>query len=205
MAMRHGLAIQVDPREWLSAWNPVTSRLGLRLPAAPEPDESIAVRVALAGPSVSAMVTGTAVSAEAGDPECRVELSPDHDGLRAVLFLCAAARGEPVRFRNRPLRYRVRLPVVVFWSGGRLPTSAISISEGGCALRWAGQPPAAGQPLNLSVPLGGRSYGLRGVVCWSERAGPGSRAGLRLLSLEGGRAPWRELLAEAARSGAVAG
>jgi hypothetical protein len=198
------VAIRLEADEWLAAWNEATSRLLLRLPSAPRTGE-VAVRVQLAGKAAAATVVGAAVGVEHRARDVLVELAPDDASLRAVHLLCAAARGEPLRFLDRPLRYLVKLPVVVFWSGGRLPTSTLSISEGGCALRWPGRLPTAGQELNLSLGVGARAYGLRGVVCWTAASAGSSRAGLRLLPLQRGRDVWRGLLADAERSGAATG
>lgn len=202
----HGVAVRLESREWLLAWREDTSRLVLELPVAPAANEPVAVRVQLSDRAASATVEGVVVGLERIGPVCRVEVAPEEESLPAVRMLGAAARGEPVRLLERPPRYRVRLPVVVYWSGGRFPTSTLSISEGGCALRWSGPAPTAGQTLNLSLVVGARAYGLRGVVCWnaSSSGGRGRRAGLRLLARSGAPAAWRQLLADAARSGAAA-
>jgi hypothetical protein len=146
-------------------------------------------------------VVGRAVGVERLADGARVEMAPDREYLGAIRLLCSAASGEPTPFRGRQLRYLVRLPMVVNWSGGRFLTDTVSISEDGCAVRWSTRLPTKGQVLDLTITTSGQAQVLRGVVCWSD---PGGRAGLRLLPMNGARALWHSLLAEAARAGATA-
>jgi hypothetical protein len=118
-----------------------------------------------------------------------------------VGLLTAAARGEPVRFRWRAPRHRVRLPVVVSLGGAGLYLNTTSASQAGCALRWTGSPPSVGQRLALRFGLGLRGVDLRGVVRW-RRTSPSSPAVGVQLEVEGAAArAWASLLGEAVRSG----
>jgi hypothetical protein len=195
------VAIEIRTDEWLAAWRQATKRLLLKVPGAPRLNERIALRVQFQDQLAGATVVGTAVSVEHQDRLYRIEMAPDAEGMRAVRLLCAAARGEAVRFVEREPRYLVSLPVFVAWNGEQMLTNSTSISENGCALRWPGRLPTTGQPLQLRVGSGSRAYEIRGVVCWSD-SGAG-KVGLRILALNGARKAWGSMLGEAVRSGAT--
>jgi PilZ domain len=195
-------AVRMKPSEWLDAWRPERSRLLLPTPTAPRLHGRVAARVQLSGQPACATVFGTAVSVQRHADQFRAEIAVDAESLRAVKILTAAARGERIRFLERPLRYVVKLPVIVPWNGGQVYTSTVSISEGGCALRWSGTPPGTGSRLVLRMGAKGRSLDFSGVVCWSD---PGSSvAGVRVFATGMMRDVWKGLLTEAARAGAAA-
>jgi hypothetical protein len=187
--------------EWLAAWRPETGRLFL--PAHPKPRlrETVAVKVEFADRPVGATVVGTVVSINRHMEPLRIEVAPDEESLRAVGLLTAAARGEAVRFRSRPPRHRVRLPVVVSYRGAGFFLNTTSASEAGCSLRWPGRLPAVGQRLFLRFGVGIRAVDLVGVVRW-KRVSPSSPAVGLELETEGATARgWTSLRAEAVRSG----
>jgi len=199
------VTLQVPSGEWLaSSWRQETSRLLVHLPAVPPLRDRIAVQVRFADLPARATVVGTAVSVQKTSPGCRVEIAPAVESMRAVHMLCAVARGEQVSFRSRAVRYLVSLPAIVSWNGGRLLTSAFSVSEQGCGLRWPGHPPSIGAALSLRLGAGRQAHEFRAVVCWSEPGGT-AKVGLRLFTLESVRLAWRRFLAEVERSGAAAG
>jgi hypothetical protein len=197
------VTLQLHSDEWLASWRQATSRLLLRVPEAARLNERLAVRVQFADQFAAATVTGTAVGVERQEGGSGVELAPDAEGLRAVRLLCAAARGEHIRFLERAPRYQIKVPVYVLWHGERFLTSTLSISDGGCALRWAGPPPGAGQRLDLRIGAGRLAHVVRGVVCWSEGATGVARVGLRVMAMNGARQAWRTMLDEAVRAGAT--
>jgi hypothetical protein len=199
------LSIQLHSGEWLGSWRQATSRLLLRVPECPRLGLRVSLRIQFDDQPVSATVTGTAVGVESLGNDCRIELAPDPDGLRAIRLLSAAARGEPIRFLERAPRYQAKVPVFVLWNGERFLTSTVSISDGGCALRWNGQTPTIGQRMDLRIGSGSQAHGVRGVVCWSEAAGATSKVGLRVLALNGARQVWRMLVEEAVHAGATGG
>jgi hypothetical protein len=198
------IAIHLPSEEWLACWRQETSRLLVHCPSAPPLRERVAVQVQLEDLPACATVVGTAVSVQRLSPGCRVEIAPAVESMRAVQMLCAAARGEQVRFRVRPIRYLVNLPAIVAWHGGRILTSAYSISEGGSALRWPGVLPSIGTALDLRLGAGRQAFDFRGVVCWTESKGT-AKVGLRLFTLEGARVAWKRFLADVARTGATVG
>jgi hypothetical protein len=195
-------ATRLPPKEWLDAWRQGSSRLMLPSPNPPRLHEKVAARVQIAGQPACATLFGKAVSVQRLEQHFRVEMALETESLRGLRLLNAAARGEPIRFLERSLRYIVKLPVIVPWRGGQVYTTTVSISEGGCALRWSGALPSTGERLTLRVGAGSRSLDYRGVVCWAD--GSLSTAGVRVFT--GGllRDAWKNLLADAARSGAAA-
>lgn len=195
------VAIEIPSDEWLAAWRPGTNRLMVKAASAPRLNEKVALRVKFRDQFTGATVMGTAVSVEHQVKACRIEMAPDAEGMKAIQLLCAAARGEPVRFVLREPRYVVKLPVFVQWNGERMLTNIVSLSANGCALRWSGRPPTVGQRLQLRVGSGSQAYEVRGVVSWSDS--DGGKLGLRIFAANGARQAWDCLLEEAARAGAT--
>jgi hypothetical protein len=194
------LTVRLHPSEWLSAWQHERDRLLLPAPPAAKLGEAVAVRVQLLGQRVSATVVGTIVSVMRDDAQRRIEIAPDQESLGAVRLLLAAARGEPVRYSERPRRYVIKLPVVVTVDGKELLMTATSLSEGGCALRWSGSLPTIGETLHLRFGFGSRAADLRGVVHWKKARISNSAVGIRFDTSAGPDRAWRELLAEVAKS-----
>lgn len=195
-------AVRLPPKEWLEAWRPQTVRVIVPAPFAPRLRDKAAVRVQLAGSPVAATLVGTVLGIHRTDGHPLVELHPDADSLPAIRMLVAAARGQEPRFLQRPIRYLVRMPVVVEWNGAGVYANTTTISEKGCAVRWAGTRPTVGQSVRLRVGSGTRAADIPGVVCWSSDGAGGSLAGVRFAERGGPNAVWAGVLAEALRSGA---
>lgn len=196
------ISIRLQPSEWLSAWRQETGRLHLPVTSAPRPGQAIALRVQLSGQPVGATFTGSVRGVERQQSHHRIEVAPDAESLRAVGLLTAAARGEPVRFRERPLRFLARLPVVVTSNRTTHFMTATSISEGGCSLRWSGLLPSVGQALELRFGIGSRTADLRGVVRWRRLAPSSPAVGVRFGPKGVAAGAWACLLAEAVKAGA---
>lgn len=194
--------MQLTAEEWTSAWRPKTGRLVLPTAAPPRLRQAVAARIQLRAPPVAATVLGTVVSAHRGERHFLVEVATATESEPALRVLDAAARGEAVAFRPRRPRFLVKIPAVVAPEGQtKLFTTTVSVSEGGCALRWSGgEAPTVGTPLSLHLGVGTHAIDLRGVVCWRRGGGPGTQAGVRFL--EGKAAQLRHLLADAKRAGA---
>lgn len=195
-------AVRLPPKEWLEAWRPQTVRLIVPAPFAPRLRDKAAVRIQLSGKPVAATVLGTVVGVHRTDSHPLVELHPEPDSLPAIRMLVAAARGQEVRFLQRPIRYLVKMPVVVEWNGSGVYANTTTISEKGCAVRWAGTRPTVGQSVRLRVGNGARAVDIPGVVCWSSAGGAGSLAGVRFADRGAPIPIWASVLAEALRSGA---
>ena len=173
------LNVRISPSEFVDAWRQQSKRLLLLVPRAVQLRDRVAVKVDLAGRAVHALVVGTVVSVHAAGGNRRIELAPDIESLGAVRMLHSAAKGDPVRFQERPSRYLVKLPVAVATRTGDQYMSALNLSEGGCSLRWSGQAPTIGQPLQLRLGTSRGKIELRGVVCWWSRIGAVTIAGVR--------------------------
>lgn len=195
------ITLRLQPSAWLSAWREETGHIHLPVAAAPRVRQAVALRVLLAEPLVGATVTGSVLDVKREEALHRIEIEPDPQSLRAVGLLTAAARGEPVTFRERPLRLMTRLPVVVAWNGVVSFMTATSISEGGCALRWSGAAPAVGQVLELRFGMGGTpAVRLRAGVRWFRADPP--MVGVSFGPKGAAAGAWASLLAEAVKAGA---
>lgn len=195
------LDVRLQSSEWLNAWKPDTSRLSLKTSSAPRLREKVALRIQLASPSVRATVVGMVVSSHREDQHHRIEFVPEAESLDAVRMLLAAAKGEPVTFRERPPRYLAKLPVLTSRGGASLYVTTLSVSSSGCSLRWSGSLPTVGEAVNLRF-RGTRAVDMRGVVCWRKPAS--STVGLRFVERPGAEEAWQALLGEVKKTGAPA-
>jgi hypothetical protein len=194
------VAISLQPSEMIGAWRGDTTRLLLPTAAAPQLRQKAAVRIQLAGQPVGATIVGTVVSAHGEGRNHRIELAPDGDSMRAVRMLLAAAKGEPVPFMQRAMRYLVRLPVAVAWGGGDVYMTTFCISEGGCGLKWSGPSPKVGQRLRLRFGVGRAATEVQGSICWLATGGSPT-VGVRF-EAGSATAAWGRMFADVARSGA---
>jgi hypothetical protein len=194
------LAVQMTAAEWQAAWRPRTGRLVLPAAAPPRLRQQVAARIQLSGLRFVATVLGTVVSAHREEALHRVEIATAPESDPAVRMLDAASRGGRVPFQKRALRYLVKVPTVVADGEARVLTTAVSISEGGCALRWSGAAPSLGTSLSLHLGMGRAAVAMRGVVCWRNGSGPGARTGIRFV--DGHPGSVRHLLDDARRAGA---
>lgn len=191
--------IRLTATEWLAAYRNDGSRLQLPMPVAPQLGQRVAVRLKLVAPAVEATVVGVTASVSRSGDHHRVELVTDADSLQAVRMLATAARGgNPAGLIPRAVRYLMKVPVLVPWNGGEVYATTLSVSSGGCALRWAGPPPPEGTRLRLRLGPSPRSVALVGEVVWVRPGGPASTAGVRFLP-HGSSSSISTLLAEAER------
>jgi len=172
------LRIRVPPSEFLEAWRQQSKRLLLLVPRAVKLRDRLAVEIEIEDRSVHALVVGTVVGVHVAGATRRVELAPDLESLGALRLLASAARGDPMRFQERPGRYLVNLPLAVASQNGEQYMSALNLSEGGCSLRWSGQAPTVGQRLQLRLGTARGKIELKGVVCWWSRLGSVTTAGV---------------------------
>jgi hypothetical protein len=193
------LDVRLEPSECLGAWKPDASRLTVKAASAPRLREKVAVRIQLTAPSVRATVVGTVVSLSRQEAQHRVELALEAESLDALRMLLAAARGEKVDYRDRPPRYLARLPVLISRGGASVYLTSVSVSTGGCSLRWPGSAPTLGEAVNLRF-RGTRPVDMRGVVCWRKPAS--STVGLRFVERPAAADAWQALLQDVKKSGA---
>lgn len=192
--------VSFQPGEMLASWRNETGRLFVTTPTPPRLGERAAVRIRLAGGPVAATVLGKVVSVHRAGAHSRVELAPESESLPALRIVLSAARGDPVSFTERQLRWLARLPVMVSHDAGTVYMNTYSVAEGGCGLTWSGPLPAVGQMVRLrfSAPRGPE---VDGVVRWASGGGAGNNVGVEFTP---GAGPygWSGFLAGLARSGA---
>jgi len=202
------VSLNLEAAQFLAGWRPETGYLFLPALSESRVGEEVAVRVGIFGQSIRATLFGkVALVRRMGRPALPpgVEIALDRTSLAAAGFLALAARGQALSFRERAPRYAVERRLTVAHGGETLQTTTLNLSEGGCSLRWPAQLPLVGDLVSLRVGSGLFAPMARAVVCWNQPGGAVERSvGLRiLLTGRAGRA-WRNLVSEAARSGARA-
>lgn len=195
------LDVRFEPAEWVAAWKADARRVVLKAPPTTRVKDKVAATVQLAKPAVRATLVGTVVNVEKRDRHSSVEVALEAESLPAASMLLSAARGEKVAHRERAPRYLVKLPVVTSTGGPVAYASTVSISAGGCSLRWSGTLPSVGESVALSF-RGTRSVEMLGVVRWRKPAG--STVGLAFVERTRGADAWRALVEEVRKSGAPA-
>jgi len=204
----HSVAIHLEPTQFLSGWRQDQGTLFLPALSDARVGDEVAVRVGIFGQTIRATLLGTVgLVRRLGRPSLPpgVELTLDRASLPAAAFLATASRGERITFRERAPRFVLSRPMRLVRDGLEIQTDTLNLSEGGVAVGWGGPLPMVGEVLSVKLGRTILAPRARGVVCWNSLGGDARRAvGLRIVS--GGRAgrAWRELAAEAARSGAPA-
>ncbi len=201
------ISLNLEAAQFLAGWRPENGHLFLPALSDSRIGEEVAARLGIVGQEIRATVFGkVAVIRRVGRPVLPpgIEIALDPASLPAAKFLAMAARGEAVNFRERAARYVVERNITVVHAGISVETTTLNVSEGGCALRWPAQVPAAGEVVSIRLGRGFLSPALRAVLCWSLPVGPAASVGLRVLLGGRARRAWRSLVDEAVRSGARA-
>jgi hypothetical protein len=204
----HSVAVNLDAAQYLAGWRPEAGSLFLPTLSDSRVGAFVAVRVGIYGHSIRATLFGkVALVRRVGRPALPpgVELHLDKISLAAAGFLALAARGEPVTFTERQPRWSHERPLVVVHGGAAQTAATLNVSEGGCAVQWAGQLPLVGDVVEIRLGDGVFAPRAKAIVCWNQPGGAVERSvGLRIVS--GGRAAraWRALVEKVARSGARA-
>lgn len=204
----HSVSVTVGAEEYLAGLRYEAGCLFIPTLSDARVGDQAAVRVGIYGQTIQATVFGRiSVVRRVGRPALPpgVELRLDRASLSAAGFLAMAARGEPVNFRTRQLRYSVERRIGVVRREGSFETTTLNVSEGGCALRWPGQLALVGDLVTLRVSEGFFGATTKGVVCWNQPGGPQDRSvGLRVFA-EGLRGwTWRGIVRAVAKEGARA-
>jgi len=198
--------VNLEAPQFLGGWRPETGVLFLPALSESRVGEVVAVRVGIYGQAIRATLFGkVALVRRVGRPALPpgVELSLDKASLPAAGFLAAAARGEPVTFRERSPRYAVERRLSAGHGHEQLETTTLNVSEGGCALRWAGPLPLVGDMVSFRMGDGLFAPTARAVVCWNQPGGAVERSvGLRVIGEGRAGKAWRALVVEAIQSGA---
>jgi hypothetical protein len=174
------VVVRMTPDEWSTAWRPADKRLLLALPGTPAKHQKVAVRIELAGHILHATVVGTVAGVQRVGARVRADVAPDAASAGALALLDAAARGETVGFRERPRRYLVKIPVRVVGCLGEVFMPSVSLSAGGCSLRWSGPPPRVGEVIRMRFGAASSRVTIEGAVRW-VRAASGTTVGMRFV------------------------
>ena len=198
--------VNLEGAQFLGGWRPETGVLFLPALSESRVGEVVAVRVGIYGQSIRATLFGkVALVRRVGRPALPpgVELSLDKASLPAAGFLAAAARGEPVSFRERSPRYAVERRLTVGHGPEQLESTTLNVSEGGCALRWSGALPLVGDLVTFRLGDGLFAPTARAVVCWNQPGGAVERSvGLRVIGEGRAGKAWRALVVAAIQGGA---
>jgi PilZ domain len=200
----HSVALEIEAAQFLAGWHPESGAVFLPALGDAHVGEEVVARIAIAGQELRASLFGTiTLVRRRGRPSLPpgVEVVLDPASLPAARFLALAARGEPVTFKERPLRYLFARTVVVRWSGSERQCVTHNISEAGCAIGWTGPLPVPGDVMSVRLNDGLFPRTSDAVVCWTAAAGPPEPlVGLHLVP--GGRAArvWRSIVGAVARS-----
>jgi hypothetical protein len=205
VAKLHSVELNLAPAQYLAGWNPQAGKLFLPALSDARGGDEVAARVGILGQGIRATVFGAvALVRRFGRPSLPtgVELVLDAMSLPAARFLALAARGEPIEFRERAPRYVVTRPLRVRRDRGEeQPATTLNVSQGGCALAWAGPFPDVGEVLAVKLGDGLLAPTARAVVCWTAPGPPQQRSvGLRLVGEGRAARAWRAMAEEAARS-----
>jgi hypothetical protein len=201
------VSIKVPAAQYLAGWREQARILFLPTLSECRVGDLVAVRIAIHGGSISATLFGkVSLVRRVGRPALPpgIELQIERHSLAAAAFLAMAARGEKVTFKERLPRFSHERALTVRHGETSLELTTLNVSDDGCALRWPGALPAAGDQLVLKLGDGLFAATIRGVVCWTQSGPDGQGVGVRIVvEGRGGRA-WRSLAESVARSGAHA-
>jgi PilZ domain len=204
----HSVTVNLDAAQYLAGWRPEARMLFLPALSESRVGDEVAVRVGIYGQTIRATVFGkVSLVRRMGRPTLPpgVEVHVDRLSVAAAGFLAMAARGEPVTFKEREARFAHERRLAVQHGDAAVDVTTLNVSEGGCAVRWAGQLPLIGDVVSMKIGSGMFSATARAIVCWNQPGVTSDRSvGLRIVpGGRGGRA-WRSFVAKIARSGARA-
>jgi hypothetical protein len=197
-------ALEVGPEEFLSGWEPSTSRLFLAGLVRAPLGARVAVRVTIRGTGIGATVVGPVIAvrhvAGAALPSGSYLEFPGRTA-GAAHYLARVARGLPVEFNERDPRYAVSWGVTLEGDPGQFPALTENVSSEGCSLSWRGLALAVGcrvtiRRRRLLAPA------LPAQVCWTATDGELAAAGLHLEVAGRAVQSWRSALAREVRLGA---
>ncbi len=203
----HSVALNLEAAQFLAGWRPGAGTLFLPALSEGRVHDEVAVRIGIFGHPIRATLSGTiSLVRRVGRPSLPpgIDLMLDRVSLPAASFLALAARGEQVTFRERAPRYVVEKRLLVMREGTGCEITTLNLSEGGCAVTWSGPLPMVGEVISLKLGDGFFASSTRAVVCWNAVDGPLQRcAGLRIVTEGRSARAWRNIVADAARSGAI--
>ncbi len=204
----HSISVNVEGSQFVAGWREKAGTLFLPTLSECRVGDLVAIRVGILGHSIRATLFGkVTLVRRVGRPALLpgIELHLDRSSLPAAGFLAAAARGEPVSFREREPRWAVARPLQVEHGVRGFEVTTVNVSESGCAVRWPGQLPLVGDEISVRQGEGFFTRSLRAVVCWNQPGGDGEGSvGLKIIADGRAGRSWRALVDEVSRSGARA-
>lgn len=198
--------VELDPRRLLAGWQPERAALFVAALSDARVGEDAAVTVALAGTAVRATVLGRIVAVRRmGRPALPpgVEIAVDAQSVRAVDFLCRAARGEPLPYQERSPRFVIPFRLSIQRGDAVQECVTQDVSDAGCCVLWEGAPPALHEVLGIRVREALFARTVRATVCWTSRqsATGATRIGLRVAARGRAARAWSAIVDEAGRTG----
>ena len=201
----HSITVNLDPAKYLAAWREKTGTLFLPTLSESRVGDEVAVRVGIYGHAIRATLFGkVALVRRVGRPALPpgIDLHLEKHSLAAAGFLAAAARGEPVKFRERAPRYAAERKLVVDRGGEVLEVTTTNVSDGGLAVRWPGQLPLVGDELVVRLKDGFFTRRLEVIVCWNQPGAQGERAiGLKVRAEGNAGKAWKRLVESVVKAG----
>jgi PilZ domain len=201
----HSVSVNLEPAQFLAAWREKAGTIFLPTLSETRVGEQVAVRVGIYGHIIRATLFGkVALVRRVGRPALPpgIDLQLEKNSLAAAGFLAAAARGEPITFKERSPRYHLERPLRIERGHLTLEITTINVSDGGLAARWPGPLPLVGDDLTLKLKEGLFGAELEAIVCWNQPGAERERAVGLKLRLEGrGARAWKKLVEATARSG----
>lgn len=197
------VSLILEPGQLLASWREKTGTLFLPALSESRVGDEVAIRLGIYGHTIRATLFGkVALVRRVGRPALPpgIDLQLEKNSLAAAGFLAAAARGEPVSFRERPPRFVCEHPLVIERAGVVRRVVTANIAEGGAAVHWPGPLPLVGDELLIKVKDGFFTRGLAAIVCWNQPGGDDERmVGLKVnADGRGGRA-WHRLVESVSR------
>jgi Tfp pilus assembly protein PilZ len=201
----HSVAVNLDQAQFLGAWREKSGTIFLPTLSEARVGEEVAVRVGIYGHAIRATLFGkVTLVRRVGRPALPpgIELQLEKHSLAAAGFLAAAARGEPITFKERAPRYSVERKLVVDRGGEVLEVSTTNVSVGGLAVRWPGQLPLVGDEMVVKLKDGFFTRRLAAIVCWNQPGAQAERAiGLKVLAEGNAGKAWKVLVDAVVKAG----
>jgi Tfp pilus assembly protein PilZ len=201
----HSVAVNLNQAQFLAAWREKNGTIFLPTLSEARVGEEVAVRVGIYGHAIRATLFGkVTLVRRMGRPALPpgIELQLEKHSLAAAGFLAAAARGEPITFKERAPRYAVERKLVVDRGGEVLEVSTTNVSVGGLAVRWPGQLPLVGDELVVKLKDGFFTRRLAAIVCWNQPGAQAERAiGLKVLAEGNAGKAWKVLVDAVVKAG----
>jgi len=196
--------VQLWPEEYLSGWEPASSRLFLPSLAAVPLGKQVLLRIAIRGTGIGATVSGPVVAvrrAEGASLTAGGYLALRGRAAGAGRYLERVARGLPVDFNERDPRFAISWNVTLAGEWGRYLATTENVSSEGCSLSWRGPAVEVGRRVLVKRP-GLFAPRLPARVCWAAVAGGVASAGLQLSPAARGVERWRSALHREVKRGA---